>query len=298
MARLPNPGSDNGVWGALLNDFLAVEHFNDGSLRKADLITNAQQTADSKYTLPSTGIPETDLASSVQTKLNTVASGGVSSVSGKTGAVVLDKADVGLANVDNTTDLAKPISTATQTALNSKVTIESFDGATDPLKLIALSDGSVRAVPASLIPPAAPQNLVADAHLSYVRLTWDAVVGAVSYRVYKNGSFLLTRDVALYMDTAIAVGQTYQYYVQAVDQYGVWGAVSSTVSVLIDASTNSAPEIRSITIWPQNPRPTDSVYVHVNATDIDVHVLATALNTTVGSLTATFDPTTWKWNEV
>lgn len=44
----------------------------------------------------------------------------VSSVNGKTGAVVLDKSDIGLGNVDNTSDLNKPISTATQNALNLK----------------------------------------------------------------------------------------------------------------------------------------------------------------------------------
>lgn len=44
----------------------------------------------------------------------------VSSVNGKTGVVVLTKADVGLGNVDNTSDLAKPVSTATQAALNLK----------------------------------------------------------------------------------------------------------------------------------------------------------------------------------
>lgn len=44
----------------------------------------------------------------------------VSSVAGKTGAVTLVKADVGLANVDNTSDANKPVSTAQQTALNLK----------------------------------------------------------------------------------------------------------------------------------------------------------------------------------
>jgi len=46
--------------------------------------------------------------------------GPVSSVAGKTGNVTLAKADVGLANVDNTSDANKPISTATQAALNAK----------------------------------------------------------------------------------------------------------------------------------------------------------------------------------
>lgn len=46
--------------------------------------------------------------------------GNVTSVAGRQGAVVLTKSDVGLSNVDNTSDAAKPISTATQTALNAK----------------------------------------------------------------------------------------------------------------------------------------------------------------------------------
>lgn len=45
----------------------------------------------------------------------------VDSVAGKTGVVTLVKGDVGLSNVDNTSDANKPVSTATQTALNGKV---------------------------------------------------------------------------------------------------------------------------------------------------------------------------------
>lgn len=44
----------------------------------------------------------------------------VQSVAGRTGTVTLTKSDVGLSNVDNTSDANKPISTATQTALNAK----------------------------------------------------------------------------------------------------------------------------------------------------------------------------------
>lgn len=44
----------------------------------------------------------------------------VQSVAGKTGAVTLAKSDVGLSSVDNTADANKPVSTATQTALNAK----------------------------------------------------------------------------------------------------------------------------------------------------------------------------------
>lgn len=44
----------------------------------------------------------------------------VTSVAGRTGDVVLTSTDVGLANVDNTSDGSKPISAATQTALDAK----------------------------------------------------------------------------------------------------------------------------------------------------------------------------------
>lgn len=56
----------------------------------------------------------------------------VTSVAGKTGNVTLIKDDVGLANADNTSDLNKPISTATQTALNLKAN-------TSALAAVALS---------------------------------------------------------------------------------------------------------------------------------------------------------------
>lgn len=53
-------------------------------------------------------------------QLPTSSSGGVSSVNGLTGDVVLTKTSVGLGNVDNTSDLNKPISTATSSALSGK----------------------------------------------------------------------------------------------------------------------------------------------------------------------------------
>ena len=46
--------------------------------------------------------------------------GPVVSVAGRTGAVTLAKADVGLSNADNTADATKPISTAAQAALDGK----------------------------------------------------------------------------------------------------------------------------------------------------------------------------------
>lgn len=69
MTRLPNPGSDSGTWGTILNNFLRVEHNSDGTLKRSGDITTALQTAQSAYEKPSSGIPSSDLSSSVQTSL-------------------------------------------------------------------------------------------------------------------------------------------------------------------------------------------------------------------------------------
>lgn len=67
----------------------------------------------------------------------------VTSVATRTGAVVLTKSDVGLANVDNTTDLLKPISTATQTALDGKPSLTGTGASgTWPISISGLSGSS------------------------------------------------------------------------------------------------------------------------------------------------------------
>lgn len=67
------------------------------------------------YQKPANGIPKTDLESSVQSSL----------VKADSALQSVTKADVGLGNVDNTSDANKPVSTAQQTALNQKANIAS-----------------------------------------------------------------------------------------------------------------------------------------------------------------------------
>lgn len=64
MARLPQPGGDQGAWGTILNDFLSQSLNSDGSLR-----TSALASAGA-YHKASAGIPRTDLASDVQASLD------------------------------------------------------------------------------------------------------------------------------------------------------------------------------------------------------------------------------------
>lgn len=106
---------------------------------------NYQSQIDSKYEKPDGGIPKTDLSSAVQDSLGKADSALQShqniTTGGANGTIAVDetdvavkglkalaykdsltKADVGLGNVDNTSDEEKPISTATQAALDKKQT--------------------------------------------------------------------------------------------------------------------------------------------------------------------------------
>jgi hypothetical protein len=46
MSRLPVPGSDDDIWGNILNDYLSVELNKDGTLKKAGDIADAKAKAD------------------------------------------------------------------------------------------------------------------------------------------------------------------------------------------------------------------------------------------------------------
>lgn len=75
------------------------------------------------------GLSATDFSQEEKTKLNGIQPGAqvnaVTSVAGRTGSVTLTKSDVGLPNVDNTADSAKPVSVAQQSALDLKAPIAS-----------------------------------------------------------------------------------------------------------------------------------------------------------------------------
>ncbi len=99
----------------------------------------------------------------------------VSSVAGRTGHVTLTAADVGLSQVDNTSDLAKPISNATQQALDTKVptsrqvtTGAGLTGGGDLTadRVLAVAFGSTAGTVAAGDDPRLTGNLRADQNLA------------------------------------------------------------------------------------------------------------------------------------
>lgn len=108
----------------------AWENLGGGSVRSVGLTMPAGFNVGSSP-VTNTGVIAVTYASgytgfttALQTKLNGIEANAqvntVTSVAGKQGAVTLVKGDVGLSNVDNTSDANKPVSSATQSALNLK----------------------------------------------------------------------------------------------------------------------------------------------------------------------------------
>lgn len=97
------------------------------TITDSDLTANRALISNSSGKVEVSAVTSTELGyldgvtSNIQTQLNNkLSSAPVASVNNKTGAVTLAKGDVGLGNVDNTSDANKPISSATQAALNDK----------------------------------------------------------------------------------------------------------------------------------------------------------------------------------
>lgn len=101
-------------------NFNRVVHFKGYFTTEATLKGMYQTAQVGDYAI----VGETDTVwlwdDATNTWLNSTEQGIVISVNGRTGEVILTKTDVGLSNVDNTSDVNKPISNAQQAALDNK----------------------------------------------------------------------------------------------------------------------------------------------------------------------------------
>ena len=105
----------------------------------------------------------------------------VQSVNGQTGNVNLTKSDVGLGNIDNTSDLNKPISTATENALELKTTVSA--GAVSGFALTNNGNGTV--------------NI--SSGIVYLRATNDPYADIIKYPISAVTNLALTDDANNYV---------------------------------------------------------------------------------------------------
>lgn len=235
MSRLPIPGSDNGTWGSILNNFLSVEHNSDGTLKasgslstKADNtavvhITGSESVAGVKTFSSSPVVPTPSAGTDAVNKsyVDGVASSGAPNATSSTPGLVqltgdlggtynsptvpgltgkepsiaagttgqywrgdkswqtLDKTAVGLSNVDNTSDAGKPVSTATQTALDAKQDTSAKNAASGYAGLDSSGHTTL-----SLLPAGSTLTVAKDATTGF----WPASYNADGTPNYTGGS--------------------------------------------------------------------------------------------------------------
>jgi poly(hydroxyalkanoate) depolymerase family esterase len=99
-------------------------------------------------------------------------------------------------------------------------------------------------------PPAPTGLAVTGTTDTSASLSWNAVSGAASYDVYRNGSEVNTSAVSgtSYTDTGLSPGTTYSYTVAAVNSSGTVGAQSTLVNATTTGTAAGPPAPTGLTV--------------------------------------------------
>ena len=147
-----------------------------------------------------------DYTTEEKNKLKGIESGAqvnkVNSVAGKTGAVTLGKSDVGLGNVDNTSDANKPVSTATQTALNN---LKSEVTKTLSFKVSSTEVIGYSGTAAKTINFIGGNSIKLSVNNGNVEISWEGDLDEISYLISKSVSELRDEICSSNKATAMAI---------------------------------------------------------------------------------------------
>ena len=189
MARLPVPGSDDGIWGTLLNDYLSQAHNTDGSLKAG--------SADAGVI--SDGAISTAKLDGTLTGAVSKAQSSVQQVNGATpdigGSVTLTAGDVGAA--------AAVHSHAIADVTNLQADLDAIDANANNVCT------ALGAVAWTIDPEVATFSATqANTHLGAVYLPKDQIITALSLPVITAGAGLTLGILAIYDGNANLVAQT------------------------------------------------------------------------------------------
>ncbi|MET0779561.1 MAG: hypothetical protein ABWY71_01880 [Candidatus Saccharimonadales bacterium] len=164
MARLPQPGGDQGDWGDILNTFLAVEHNADGTLKASGTVSGKEDKSSKGQV---NGYASLDSSAKIpQSQMGGGTASSTTFLRGDQTWAAPTKSDVGLSNADNTADANKPVSTPQQTAINTAIT--THEAAADPHSAASyaiMRGGGRRIFVQSTDPANVPANGVTDGDL-------------------------------------------------------------------------------------------------------------------------------------
>ena len=112
--------------------------------------------------------------------------------------------------------------------------------------------GSIRTIPGDLL--VAPEATVVSS--SQVNLSWNSIVGATSYDLYRNGSFLINVSETTFADTGLNPNDDIVYTVKGVNTSG--------------ESINTSPA--SAIKYTHTVTPSISVVANINGTEVDITI--------------------------
>ena len=132
---------------------------------------------------------------------------------------------------------------------------------------------------------------------STVELSWTDALGAVSYKLFRDDSFLLDVTGTTHTDTGLTAERTYTYHVVSVDNRDQLGISPSNVLTVIASDPPSVSAVResddSITLSWENIR-TDDGYTIIVTTG----AFSSRLETTPSSSPLTFSPGHVDYNQI
>lgn len=162
-------------------------------------------------------------------------------------------------------------------------------------KVVAFSDTTLKAVPASAVAPEPPTDLTTTIRLSSITVSWSASpTSGARYDVYRDGLKIATTTGISLKDPNIATGSTYSYSVIATDVYGQPSDPTEPVVAFVDPALNGPPTVE-ITTWPSPLPSTGGGVIRVCAKDPDAQTLSYSLSVDAGLIEPTDDPSVWTY---
>ena len=162
--------------------------------------------------------------------------GTVAVANGGTGAITVPgaKTSLGLGNVDNTTDLLKPVSAATQTALNLKAPLASPTFTGTPLATTATAGTNTTQIATTAYVISTLSASVPPAH--YIGESYG---GGIVFYVYDNGQHGLIAATADQSTGVVWTNTAFQSTGSNAVRDGINGGLANTERIIIQAGAGS-----------------------------------------------------------